>query len=63
MSTTEGLQVPAIPFVDTVVNVGTAEPAQIVELVPKMKVGVMFGLTVTVNVAVVAHGPASGVNV
>ena len=60
---TDGLHVPVIPFVDVVTNVGTAAPAQIVALVPKLNVGVMFGLTVTVNVAVVAHGPASGVNV
>jgi hypothetical protein len=31
--------------------------------VPKLNVGVMFGFTVTVNVAVVAHCPAVGVNV
>ena len=52
-----------MPFVDEVVKVGTAAPAQIVELVPKLNVGVRFGFTVTVNVVVVAHSPASGVNV
>jgi len=61
--TTEGLQVPVIPFVDVVGNAGTLPPAQIVKLVPKLKVGVIFGLTVTVNVAVVAHCPAFGVKV
>ena len=38
-------------------------PAHIVSDVPKLKVGVTFGFTVTVNVAVVAHKPAVGVNV
>jgi hypothetical protein len=42
---------------------GTLPPLQIVNDVPKVKVGVIFGLTVTVNVAVVAHCPAVGVNV
>jgi hypothetical protein len=32
-------------------------------LVPKLNVGVRFGLTVTANDAVVAHCPASGVKV
>jgi hypothetical protein len=63
LSTVEGLQVPIIPFVDPVSNVGTIRPAQIIKLVPKLNVGVMFGLTVIVNVAVVAHSPAVGVNV
>ena len=38
-------------------------PAQMVRLVPKLNVGVTFGFTVTVNVVVVAHNPAVGVNV
>ena len=63
MLTIEGLHVPVIPFEDVVDKVGTVSPAQIVNEVPKLKVGVMFGLTVTVNVAVVAHGPASGVKI
>ena len=63
MSTTEGLHVPFIPFVDVVGNIGTLPPAQMVKLVPKLNVGVMFGLTVTLNDAVVAHCPAVGVNV
>jgi hypothetical protein len=50
-------------LVDVVDNVGTVPPAQIVSVVPKLKVGVMFGAIVTVNVAVVAHCPAVGVNV
>ena len=44
-------------------SVGTFAPAQTVIAVPKAKVGVTFGLTVTVKVAVVAHNPAVGVNV
>ena len=44
-----------MPFVAVVANTGTPAPAQIVELVPKAKVGVMFELTVMLNVVVVAH--------
>jgi hypothetical protein len=44
-------------------NEGTAPPAQIVSVVPNAKVGVIFGLTVTVNVVVSAHCPAVGVKV
>ena len=43
-------------------NVGTAAPAQMVALVPKLNAGVIFGLTVTANDAVVAHCPAVGIN-
>jgi len=63
LSTAEGLHVPEILFVDVVGKVGTALPAHIVELVPKLNVGVILGLTVTVNVVVVAHCPAVGVKV
>jgi hypothetical protein len=42
---------------------GAPLPEQIVMLIPKLNVGVMFGLTVTVNVVVTAHCPAVGVNV
>lgn len=52
-----------MPFVDVVGKGGTVAPAQMVKDVPKLKVGGMFGLTVTVNVAGVAHNPAVGVNV
>lgn len=48
---------------EVVDKVGTVPPAQIVTLAPKLNVGVMFGFTVMVNVAVVAHCPAPGVNV
>ena len=63
LSTTAGFHVPVILLVDVVGNVGTVPPAQTESDVPKLNVGVMFGLTVTVNVAVVAHCPAVGVNV
>ena len=59
----DGFQVPVIPFAEVRGNVGTVAPAQMVEVVPNPNVGVIFGLTVTVNVAIVAHCPASGVNV
>lgn len=55
MLTVAGLQVPAIPLSEVVGNPGTDSPAQIVSAVPKLNVGVWFGFTVTVNVAVVAH--------
>ena len=63
MSMIAGLQVPVMPFVEVVGNVGMDAPAQIVELVPKLNEGVIFGLTVTVNVVEVAHCPVPGVNV
>jgi hypothetical protein len=63
LSTTAGLQVPVIPFVDVLGNVGTVPPAQIVRLVPKLKVGGIFGFTVTVNVTGIEHCQPSGVNV
>jgi hypothetical protein len=53
--TTDGLHVPVIPLVDVVGNNGTVPPEQIVNVVPKLNVGVIFGFTVTVKVAVVAH--------
>jgi hypothetical protein len=34
---------------------GTEPPEHIVNEVPKLNVGVMFGLTVTLNIAVTAH--------
>jgi hypothetical protein len=61
--TTEGLQEPVIPLSEIFGKVGTDPPLQMVNDVPKLKVGVIFGFTVTVNVVVVAHKPAVGVNV
>ncbi len=56
-----GDQVPVIPFVDVVGNAFNVEPVQIADTA--LKVGVTLGLTVMVNVVVVAHWPAVGVNV
>lgn len=63
LSTVAGLHVPVMPFVELTGNAGTVVPAQMIELVPKLNTGVIFGLTVTVNVVVVAHCPAVGVKV
>ena len=59
----EGFQVPVILLFDVVGNAGAVASAQMVSEVPKSNVGTTFGLTVTLNVAVVAHIPAVGVNV
>ena len=56
-----GDQLPLIPFNDVVGNAANVAPEQIA--VTGLKVGVVFGLTVIVRVAVVAHWPAVGVNV
>ena len=56
-----GVQVPVIPLLDVVGSVAKVAPAHIGATA--LKVGVIFGLTVIVNVAVVAHCPAAGVNV
>ena len=50
-----------MPLLDVVGNAVNVAPEQIGAIA--LKVGVMFGLTVIVNVAVVAHCPAVGVNV
>ena len=63
MLTVAGLQVPLTPLADVVGRVGTSPFAQMVNVVPKLKVGVIVGLTVTARVVVVAHCPAAGVNV
>jgi hypothetical protein len=59
--TTAGDHVPVMAFVDVTGSTGATEPSHIAAT--GLKVGVTFGLTVTVIVAVVAHWPASGVNV
>jgi len=56
-----GDQVPVMPLVDVVGKGANATPEQIAEM--ELKVGVMFGVIVIVNVVVVAHCPAVGVNV
>lgn len=63
MFTADGLHVPGNPLSDVVGNAGAVPPAQIVRLGPKLNVGMLFELTVTVNDVVVAHCPALGVNV
>ena len=52
-----------IPLEDIVGNAGTVPPAQMVNEVPNVNVGTIFSVTVTFNVAVVAHSPGEGVNV
>ena len=44
-------------------NVGTESPEQILKEVPKVNVGVICGVIVTVNEVVLAHCPALGVKV
>ena len=61
--TIAGLQVPVIPFDDVLGNVTTPSPSQIVALAPKVKEGVIFGLTVTVNVVPVTHPLEVAVNI
>ena len=56
-----GAQVPVIPLVDVVGNGANTAPEQMGATA--LKVGVIFGLTVIVNVVVVAHCPAVGVKV
>ena len=63
MSTAAGLHVPVMPLVDVAGSDGTPAPAQIVNDVPKLNDGGMFGFTVTLNVAAIAHWPGLGVNV
>jgi len=48
-----GAQVPVIPLVDVVGNGANTAPEQIGAIA--LNVGVIFGLTVIVNVTVVAH--------
>jgi hypothetical protein len=50
-------------LLEEVGNEGTMPPKQILEEVPKLNVGVVCGVIVTVNVVVAAHCPASGVKV
>ena len=50
-----------MPLLDVVGNAAKVAPEQIGATAAN--VGVIFGLTVTINVAVVAHCPAVGVKV
>ena len=63
MSTTEGLQLPLIPLVEVAGSEGTVPPAQTLKAVPKLKLGTVLGVTVTLSVVVVAHCPEAGVKV
>ena len=56
-----GAQVPVMPLLDVVGNGFNVPPEQMGATA--LNVGVMFGLTVIVNVVVVAHCPAVGVKV
>jgi hypothetical protein len=56
-----GDQLPVIPLVEVVGSADKVAPEQIGATA--VNVGVMFGLTVIVNVVVVAHCPAVGVKV
>jgi phage terminase large subunit len=56
-----GAHVPVMPFKEVVGNAVNVAPEQIAAT--GLNVGVTFGFTVMVNVVVVAHWPAVGVNV
>ena len=59
----EGLQLPVMPLSEVAGNAGTVPPEHMVRLVPKLNVGVTFGITVTLKLVTTAHCPADGVNV
>jgi hypothetical protein len=59
--TVAGLHVPVIPLLEVTGNTGAGAPLHIGAIA--VKVGTTFGLTVTVNVAVLAQRPAVGVKV
>ncbi len=54
---------PVTPSIDVVANTGTVPLEQMFIAVPKLNVGVIFGLTVTVKVVGTAHNIARGVKV
>jgi hypothetical protein len=56
-----GVQVPVMPLLEVVGRIVRVAPEQMGATA--LNVGVMFGLTVIIKVAVVAHCPGSGVNV
>ena len=63
LSIVAGAQDPVMPLLEVVGREGTAAPAQTLSEVPKLKEGVILGLTETEKLAVVAHCPAVGVKV
>ncbi len=58
-----GAQEPVTALSEVVGRAGTDAPLQMEIEVPKLNKAVVFGVTVTVNVVVVAHCPDVGVNV
>lgn len=56
-----GDQVPVMPLFEVAGSAGKVVPEHMGAT--GLKVGVMFGMTVTLYVVVVAHWPLSGVNV
>ena len=63
LSTAAGFHEPVMLLSEATGKVGTEAPSQIVSELPKLNVGITVGLTVTVNVVVVAHWPLVGVKV
>ena len=61
--TVAGLHVPLMPLVDVLGSVGTLPPSHILNEVPKLKVGVVLGVTVILIDTCNAHCPDVGVNV
>ena len=59
MLITDGLHVPVTPLVDVTGKAGALLPEQMANDVPKLNVGVIIGLTVTVKVGVVIHWPGA----
>ena len=59
--TVAGLQVPETPLIEVVGRSGAVALGHIGAMT--LNIGMTLGLTVTVNVVVDAHCPASGVNV
>lgn len=55
LSTLTGLHAPVMPLLEVAGKIGTAVPAHTDSDVPKLNEGVMFGLTVTLKVVLVAH--------
>ena len=54
---------PLMPFADVAGSTGTEPPVQIEIVVPKLKVGIIVGVTVTANVVGIAHCSKAGVKV
>ena len=60
-STRESRTAQVNPLFEVVGNAGALAPSQIDNAFPKLKVGGILGLTVTVNEALFAHTPEAGV--